>query len=205
MDISIKQEDISKLRPSEYNPRILKPVEARKLKESIQKFGMIDPIICNSRGDRKGIIIGGHQRYEVAKQMGFKTLPVVWLDLDLEKEQELNLRLNRYYGEFDIEKLAEYDYKLLKEVGFKDKELTKITELMEENKNPEIEFTSELMEEHNYVLFYTDNQLDWQVIKEFFGVKPVQALDSREGYERVGVGRVLGGKKLIELIRKCEK
>jgi len=203
MDINIQLVDTNNLIGSDYNPRVLAPTEKRQLTESIQKFGFVDPVIANSNPDRKNIIVGGRQRWEIARELNLPQVPVVYLNLTLEQERELNLRLNRYYGEWDLKKLADFDYKLLKDVGFKDGELKKITEVLDINHDPEIPFTPELLEEMNYVLFFFDNELDFQVAKERFDIKPAQALDSRAGYERVGIGRVVDGKKLLDVIRKA--
>ncbi len=200
--MKIEKVKIEDLKVAEYNPRTLSPVEMRTLKDSIKEFGLVDPIIVNKGEGRENIIIGGHQRVQAMKELGYETVDVFYLDLDEEKEKELNLRLNRYYGEFDFAKLKEYDRDLLVSVGFKDGELKKIDEILlsSEMLDSEMDFTQELLEENNYVIFTFDNKLDWQVIKEKFGLKPASALDSRKGYERVGIGRVLDGKKLLEIL-----
>ena len=96
-------------------------------KQSIKRFGLVDPIIINSAPNRKYIVIGGHQRLKVAKKLGFKKVPVVELDIsDLNKEKELNLRLNSNTGEWDYEMLKQLDINLLLDVGFNDQELSSI-------------------------------------------------------------------------------
>ena len=204
--MEIVQVKIDELKEAVYNPRVLGAREKRDLTESVKEFGLVDPIIVNGNKDRFNIIVGGHQRVDVARSLGYEEVPVFYVDLDEEKEKELNLRLNRYYGEFDFEKLNNYDRDLLTKVGFKDSELKKVDDelISSESQKPEVEFTEELLEENNYVVFYFNNKLDWQVIKSFFDVKPKKALDSRENYERVGIGRVVDGKKLLDLIRKYE-
>jgi DNA modification methylase len=84
-------------------------------------------LIVNSAEDRRGIIIGGNFRYEVIKQLGFTQAPVVFVNIpDIEKERELNLRLNKNTGEFDIKLLAEFDENILKDIGFTSEELDNI-------------------------------------------------------------------------------
>jgi ParB/RepB/Spo0J family partition protein len=93
---------INELIGSDYNPRKHDEVATEQLKQSIERFGLVDPIIVNSAPNRKNIIIGGHFRWEVAKVLGLKTVPVVFVDIpDIDKEKELNLRLNKNTGEFD--------------------------------------------------------------------------------------------------------
>lgn len=121
---------INDLIGSDYNPRKHDEAATEQLKQSIERFGLVDPIIVNSAPNRKNIIIGGHFRWEVAKVMGFKTLPVVFVDIpDIDREKELNLRLNKNTGEFDWDLLAKFDESFLADVGFSSDELDSIFDL----------------------------------------------------------------------------
>lgn len=121
---------INDLIPADYNPRKHDDVASEQLKQSILRFGLVDPVISNSSPERKNIIIGGHFRWEVAKELGYETVPVVYVDIpDLEKEKELNLRLNKNTGEFDWDLLAKFDESFLSDVGFSTEELDDIFKL----------------------------------------------------------------------------
>jgi DNA modification methylase len=125
--ISITYVNIDDLKPAEYNPRKASDKQNVDLKVSIERFGLKDPIIVNSNESRKNVIIGGHFRTRVAKQLGYKEVPVVYVDIaDIEKEKELNLRLNRNLGDFDLNLLSEFSEDMLKDVGFDSSELDKI-------------------------------------------------------------------------------
>lgn len=125
--INIVEVPINELRISEYNPRKHSKEQADQLKESIKRFGLVDPVICNSAPERKNVIIGGHFRVEVAKEMEMATVPVVYVQIaDLSKEKELNLRLNKNTGEFDLELLAEFDEAFLADIGFDSQDLDDI-------------------------------------------------------------------------------
>ena len=116
--------DIDDLIFADYNPRQLTEQQYKHLKESIKKFGLIDPIIINKNKDRKNTIIGGHQRTRVAKTMGITEIPCVEIDLDLEKERELNIRLNKNTGGWNYDMLADlFDMKELIDFGFNEKSL----------------------------------------------------------------------------------
>lgn len=122
--LSIVQVSTNELTNATYNPRKHNSDQANQLKESIKRFGMVDPIICNAAPERKNIVIGGHFRLKVAKEMGIETVPVVYVNIpDLEKEKELNLRLNKNTGEFDTDLLAEFDESFLTSVGFSSEDL----------------------------------------------------------------------------------
>ena len=74
---------VTELRPAEYNPRVeLKPgdKEYEDIKRSIQRFGFADPIVVNS----DMTIIGGHQRLNVAKDLGYTEVPCAVCDLSKE-------------------------------------------------------------------------------------------------------------------------
>mgnify|MGYP003648961954 FL=1 len=110
---------ISELKFAEYNPRTISKKEYKDLKASLSKFGLIDPIIINSSKDRHNIIIGGHQRSRAWLDLGNDTIPCVILDLPINDEMELNLRLNKNGGKFDDDLLLNYfDEELLFDVGF---------------------------------------------------------------------------------------
>lgn len=126
-DIHIVQVPIGDLRAAEYNPRRHDDAMEEQLCESITKFGFIDPILVNGAPNRKNVILGGHFRVEVAKKLGYETIPCVYVSIpDLNKEKEINLRLNKNTGEFDIDLLKNLDIELLLNVGFDDADLNGI-------------------------------------------------------------------------------
>lgn len=134
-DINIVQVPISDLNPATYNPRKWSSEAKKNLTESVKRFGLVDPIIVNGAKGRLNIVIGGHGRLDVAKELKFKEVPVVYLNIpDLEKEKELNLRLNRNTGEWDLKLLAEFDESILTDIGFSSEELDDIFNFEE---NPE--------------------------------------------------------------------
>ena len=131
---------INKLKPATYNPRQITKKQYNDLKESIDRFGLVDPIIVN---EKTMTIIGGHQRYKIWKENAEQsnvddiTIPCVMLNLNTEQERELNIRLNKSGGEWDMDILAnEFDIQELKDWGFKDLEfgfnIDKIEEEQEE-------------------------------------------------------------------------
>ena len=120
-NLEVKQWKIDDLIGAEYNPRKLSPEQKKTIKDSITRFGLVDPVLVNINKERKGIIIGGHQRTMIARELGFKKMPCIELDLTLEKEKELNIRLNKNTGEFDFDLLQEhFDIDNLVEFGFED-------------------------------------------------------------------------------------
>lgn len=200
---NIVQRDIDSLIFAEYNPRQLTKEQHKNLKDSIQRFGLVDPIIVNKNKDRKNVIIGGHQRVRIAKELKMEDIPVLELDLTYDREKELNIRLNKNMGEWDYDILANmFDIDELLDIGFSEKEFNKMLNIPDEKEEPEMEISLELMEEHNYVLFYFDNTLDWNVAKEILDIKTVVKEGYTDTYKQTGVGRVKDGKELLKKLNK---
>ena len=94
-ELKITQVSVEQLNPSEYNPRSWDQQATADLTESIKRYGIVDPIIVNGAENRKNIVIGGHFRLKIAKDLGYTETPVVYIDIpEIDKEKELNLRLN---------------------------------------------------------------------------------------------------------------
>lgn len=125
--LKIQQIAVRELNPAPYNPRIWTPEAIEQLTESIKRFGLVDPIIANSAPNRKNVVVGGHFRLKVAKDLGYREVPVVFVNLpDIEKEKELNLRLNKNTGDWDYELLKNFDVEFLLDAGFDDASLSSI-------------------------------------------------------------------------------
>lgn len=134
--LNIKYILVKDLIPSVYNPRKWNDKAIADLTESIKKYGLIDPLLVNSAENRKNILIGGHFRLKIAKDLGFKEVPCVYINIpDIEKEKELNIRLNKNLGEFNFELLAKFDESFLSSVGFSSEELDSIFDI---DSTPEI-------------------------------------------------------------------
>lgn len=138
--LKIEYIPLKDLKPNEYNPKQMSGKEAEDLKKSILEFGVVDPIIANKAKGREGIIIGGHQRYKIYKELGYKSVPIVYLNIsDLQKEQELCLRLSRNTGSWDYDLLANFDEDLLLDIGWEEESLDDIFGLLDIDENYDVE------------------------------------------------------------------
>jgi DNA modification methylase len=134
--LQITYVSITALKAAIYNPRKWSKEQLDALVESIRRFGAVDPLIVNAAPERTNNLIGGHMRLVAMKELGFTEVPVVYVNIpDEEKERELNLRLNRNTGEFDLNLLAEFDPLLLSGVGFTSEELD---DIFPADENPEV-------------------------------------------------------------------
>jgi len=142
--MEIKYIKVDKLNPADYNPRQMTEKQEQELIDSLQAFGFAEPIVVNSNPKRKNVIIGGHQRVNVAKQIGITEIPCVFYNLDEEKEKELNIRLNKNLGEWDYDLLHSFDLDLLTDIGFDETDLSKELDKLiepEEDEAPEVDKT----------------------------------------------------------------
>ncbi|MDX5484865.1 ParB N-terminal domain-containing protein [Bacillus pumilus] len=130
--MNIKTIPVHKINPSPYNPRIdLQPgdPEYDSLKNSIKKFGYIDPLVWN---ERTGHLVGGHQRFKVLMEEHPSEILVSVVSLDEKDEKALNIALNKIDGDWDEYKLTQLITELeesgydLSSTGFSDSELEDI-------------------------------------------------------------------------------
>ena len=104
--MEIKELPLKELKPAAYNPRKkLKKgdKEYEKIKQSLLKFGYVDPILVNE----DLTVIGGHQRLTVLKDLDYETAKCVIVDLPKEDEKALNIALNKITGQWDEALLAD--------------------------------------------------------------------------------------------------
>ena len=192
----IEKKKLSELKPAPYNPRQSTAKQEKHLKASLEKFGVVEPIIYNKQ---TGYIVGGHFRVRELTKLGYKEIECVIVDLNEDDERELNIRLNANTGEWDWDQLAnEWDAEKLDDWGL---DLPIDLDAIKETKDipdiGEIEFSEELLLEHNYIVLYFDNAMDWEVAQEVYGLNKVKSKESSLGSQKIGIGRVLNGKNFI--------
>jgi hypothetical protein len=195
----MKKVNIETVLPNPSNPRIIKDDKFKKLVKSIQEFPQmleLRPIVV----DANMVVLGGNMRLKACKAAGLKEVPIVIADnLTEEQQAEFIIKDNVGFGEWDWDLLAnEWDEQLLQEWGL---DLPIDLEAIKETKDipdiGEIEFSEELLLEHNYIVLYFDNAMDWEVAQEVYGLNKVKSKDSSDKTKKIGIGRVLNGKNFI--------
>ena len=191
--MNIIEKNLKDIKPYEKNPR-KNDNAVEYVANSIKEFGFQQPIVI----DKDGVIVAGHTRYKASKKLGLEKVPCIVAD-DLTDEQIKAYRL----ADNKVGESAKWDEGLL---GAELSEILNINmELFdfdltideEEDEEPEVEFTRELGEENNYIVLMFDNTVDWLQAQTLFDLKPVKALDSKKGFERIGLGRVIDGTMFI--------
>ncbi len=132
-DLKIQTVKISELRPHPKNPRKWSEDAIEQLKESVRRYGFVSPLLVNMAKGREGIVIGGNFRLSIARELGYDEVPVVYVTIeDPAVEADLNLRLNKALGDWDLDLLKEFDEAILADVGFTSEELDDIFVVDEE-------------------------------------------------------------------------
>lgn len=172
--MKIETRRINELISPEYNPRQISNEELTKLKNSIDTFGYVEPIIVN---DVNNHILGGNQRFRAMKELGYKEIECNIVHLpNPNDEKALNLALNKISGDWDNEKLQEIleDLKLddyeIELTGFDEIEIEEIIldetddeEPLERRlpKNPD-EFWEKYGDDRGEII-YEPGESNWQI------------------------------------------
>lgn len=185
---------IDELIPYEHNAKEHDETQIKNLATSIKKYGWQNPILI----DKDNVIIAGHGRVLGAKELGLIECPCIYAD-DLTEEQVREYRIldNKLNESAWIDSELEFE---LPELDFSDFDLDfDVKEEIEKEKKEvgEVPFTEELMLTHNYIVLYFDNDFDWEVAQDKFGLKQVRDLIPRKGQPK-GIGRVINGKRILE-------
>ncbi|MGD0166898.1 MAG: DNA methyltransferase [Gaiellaceae bacterium] len=97
---------VSGLRPHPGNPRKIRPERLEALKAALEAdAAMLEarPLIALP----DGTVIAGNQRLRAAVELGWETIPVVYVDLDEQTARLWMLRDNNEYGEWDTPALED--------------------------------------------------------------------------------------------------
>lgn len=142
--IELKNRKVSELEKNPNNPRVIKDANYKKLKKSIEmdgEFMVARPVVVSMHPDRLNQVIGGNQRLQVVKDLGWAEVPVAEVyNATEEEEQRLAFKDNLHAGEHDWAALAAgFDLDFLKDVGFDEKDLNKILSKQDHSKDDEFD------------------------------------------------------------------
>lgn len=90
------QVPVEDLIPDESNPRTPDPARLHLLSLSLSKIGFVMPVYATV----DGLLLSGHQRLTVAKQLGFDAIPVEYVELTKKDIKGINIMFNRVTNDF---------------------------------------------------------------------------------------------------------
>ena len=93
------------LREAPWNPNEAGEGMLRRLGASVERFGIVVPLVVRSVGDAFEVL-SGNQRLRVLREQGAATIPCVEVQADDPRARLLAQTLNRVHGEDDLNKKA---------------------------------------------------------------------------------------------------
>lgn len=206
--MNITQMKIKDIKPYERNAKKHDETQIKNVMESIKQFGIAQPLVV----DKENNLIIGHCRLIACKRLKMKDVPVVRMD-ELSQEQVDKLRLldnklNESEWNFDLlaEDVPTLDFSDF-DINWGLPEDEEIKEILKEEEGEE-KFTEVLGEEHNYIVLYFDNEIDWLQLQSLIDVDEKMNLSTRKdgkinnGMKRKSIGRVFNGKEVLERLRE---
>jgi hypothetical protein len=170
----------------------------------LNDIGWIAPVIVN---ERTGHVVDGHMRVSIAISKGEPRVPVAYVDLDEAAERLALATFNPISALAATDK--EQQRALLEDVR---SDQTAVAALLSQlraeaqdearvgmgDARGEYEISAELHERQDYLVFYVDNEFDWNVLCQRFGVETVYSAPvGKRTLKPKGVGRVLPASKLL--------
>lgn len=201
--------NLAELKPNPDNPNTHPDEQIDLLSKIIVKNGWRDRITVSNRS---GLIVKGHGRFMAAIRAGLSKAPVEFQDYDSAAQEAADLIADNKIAEFSL--IDDEAARALMDSFKKNEDFTPddfgftLDEFAggaadhggrgrQAGSKAEIEFTMELAESSNYIVLVFDNDIDWLQAQQFFGLKTVKALDSKPGFQKQGVGRVINGAEVL--------
>jgi len=190
--------------PNPRNPNRHPEPQIALLAKVIQAQGWRSPITVSTRS---GFVVRGHGRLEAARRFGATKVPVDLQDYADEASEWADLVADNRLSE-----LAKLDYVALADLlgeldtgaidmeltGFDAEQLEAMLAPVVPEEHAQYTFGQAIGENHQYVVLAFDNDFDWKVAQEAFGIETVARWDARPGYAHLGLGRVVDGAPVLQ-------
>jgi ParB-like chromosome segregation protein Spo0J len=212
----IEQIEITKLKPYPENAKKHIASQIDAIAKSIKEFGFVGVVIV----DETNTILAGHGRVAGAKKAGLTTVPCLKYTNLTDKQKRLFViadnRLAEVGGGWDEKILEKEIQDILKntdydigEFGFDEqfvydiisKNLEENSEVSDEvaEKFPQMELQA--FESYDYIVLFFKDSRDFLNVAQRIGVKRVLMNRPEDKTKKVGIGRLIRGEKLIELLK----
>ena len=193
---------VNELIPYANNSRTHDDRQIDQVAESIKEFGFTNPILI----DKDNGVIAGHGRLLASKKLNLDEVPCIILN-GLSDEQKKayviadnKLALNAGWNEKMLMKelftLEGKEFDLLL-TGFSSDELKSLVDIDITGdgveSSPQIVFSEEVDESHNYVVLYFSNDIDWLSARTHFDLESVHSKRCNGKPWSKGIGRVVDG------------
>ena len=119
--LTVVEIGVEELTPNPWNPNRMSESMRGKLKAYLQREGFVEPLVVRPLGEGYQIL-GGFHRWEIAKELGYQTVPCVVVDVDDQRAKVLTINLNEMKGQSLPSLLASLIHDLSKERTLEDLE-----------------------------------------------------------------------------------
>jgi ParB family chromosome partitioning protein len=92
---------ITKLKPASWNANQMDDSGVNRLKESLSRYGLVEPLVVRPVSESSYEILSGNQRLKAITSIGMKEVPCVVVDLNDAEAMLLAQALNNLHGEDD--------------------------------------------------------------------------------------------------------
>ena len=203
---SVKKLEVKDLKPWKDNPRKISRDALEKLKERIIARGFHDVI----KIDVDNTILSGNQRKKVLEELGIKEVAVLFPSRALTEEERtwVALESNHNDGEWDFEKLKDFNLNTLLDIGFDSESLNDIWSKTIEVEDDDFDEEAELKEikipktKLGDLIILGNHKLicgscrDSSVLKKLFGDEKPSMIYSDPPYNiNLDYNKGIGGKK----------
>ncbi len=211
---------LGELKPNPKNPNRHPADQVKLLARVIEAQGWRQPVKVSTRS---GYIVSGHGRYEAALLLGCP-VPVDFQSYPSDEDELADLLADNRIAE-----MAEMDNAMLRDLfseldasdfdidlsGYTDDVVAALVDVVDGDLEivGEVPFSEVLREEHNYIVLYFDNEVDWIQAQSLLPLETVKGYSTRKDGKikpsqmKKGVGRVVRGAEALEALRcayQCE-
>lgn len=194
---STQQRRVVDLLPYEYNPRKMTAQQSRKLRESLEKFGLVEIPVINL----DGTLLAGHQRCKAMVALGrgeeLVDVRVPNRQLTDQEFKEYNVASNAISGDWVDDLLREHFSEVnLADFGISLAEMEQLHEkAAAKEEAPEMPIVAKFSEKYEAFIIVATNEIDGNHLAELL------QCDKEKSYKSstVGVTRVIPAAKFIEL------
>jgi ParB/RepB/Spo0J family partition protein len=112
---------VDRLRPNPWNPNRVPPDLFEKLRAYIEREGFVEPLVVRPAAEAGHYeILGGYHRWQVAKELGYESVPCNVVTLDDRRAKVLSINLNELKGQSVPALLAELIHDLSRDLSLDD-------------------------------------------------------------------------------------
>ena len=137
--MDVVQLAVDRLIPNQWNVNRMNRAMQKKLTAYLKREGLVEPLVVRPHPKELGHfeILGGFHRWEIAKELGYQTVPSIVVELDDRRAKVLSINLNEMKGQSLPSLLGRLIHDLSSELTLDDLE-TQLPYTLDELKNDSI-------------------------------------------------------------------